>query len=63
MLIKIFILISIYYQISDIRFKEEFDKRFIPNAINIPIDELRDRMSELDLNKNIYIYCLGGVRG
>ncbi|MDO9184940.1 MAG: CoA-disulfide reductase [Bacteroidia bacterium] len=47
----------------DIRSKEEFDKGFIPNAINIPIDELRDRISELDLNKNIYVYCLGGVRG
>ncbi|MES2394705.1 MAG: rhodanese-like domain-containing protein, partial [Bacteroidota bacterium] len=47
----------------DIRSKEEFDKGFIPNAINIPIDELRDRMSELDINKNIYVYCLGGVRG
>jgi NADPH-dependent 2,4-dienoyl-CoA reductase/sulfur reductase-like enzyme/rhodanese-related sulfurtransferase len=47
----------------DIRSKEEFDKGFIPNAINIPIDELRDRMSELDINKNIFVYCLGGVRG
>lgn len=47
----------------DIRSKEEFEKGFIPNAINIPIDELRDRISELDLNKNIYVYCLGGVRG
>lgn len=47
----------------DIRSKEEFDKGFIPNAINIPIDELRDRISELDVNKNIYVYCLGGVRG
>lgn len=47
----------------DIRSKEEFDKGLIPNSINIPIDELRDRISELDLNKNIYVYCLGGVRG
>lgn len=61
MLIKIFILISDI--LLDIRSKEEFDKGFIPNAINIPIDELRDRMSELDINKNIYVYCLGGVRG
>lgn len=47
----------------DIRSKEEFDKGFIPNAINIPIDELRERISELDVNKKIYVYCLGGVRG
>lgn len=47
----------------DVRSKEEFDKGYISNAINIPIDELRDRISELDVNKNIYVYCLGGVRG
>lgn len=55
--------ISVNDILLDIRSKEEFDKGFIPNAINIPIDELRDRISELDLNKNIYVYCLGGVRG
>ncbi|MDP1744520.1 MAG: FAD-dependent oxidoreductase [Bacteroidota bacterium] len=55
--------ISVNDILLDIRSKEEFENGFIPNAINIPIDELRDRMSELDLNKNIYVYCLGGVRG
>lgn len=55
--------ISVSDILLDIRSKEEFEKGFIPNAINIPIDELRDRISELDLNKNIYVYCLGGVRG
>lgn len=55
--------ISLSDILLDIRSKEEFEKGFIPNAINIPIDELRDRISELDVNKNIYVYCLGGVRG
>jgi NADPH-dependent 2,4-dienoyl-CoA reductase/sulfur reductase-like enzyme/rhodanese-related sulfurtransferase len=47
----------------DVRTKEEFEKGYISNAINIPIDEIRERINELDANKNIYIYCLGGLRG
>lgn len=47
----------------DVRSEEEFEKGFIPNAIHIPIDELRERMTELDPSKNIFIYCFGGIRG
>ncbi|WP_270740022.1 FAD-dependent oxidoreductase [Massilioclostridium coli] len=35
----------------------------IPNAINIPLDELRERLSELDPNKKIYVTCRVGLRG
>ncbi len=47
----------------DVRTKEEFEAGYIVNAINIPIDDLRERMHELDQNKKIFIYCLGGLRG
>ncbi len=47
----------------DVRTEKEFNNGFIPNAINIPIDSIRERMSELDKNKNIYIYCQAGLRG
>lgn len=47
----------------DVRSETEFNAGSIPNAINIPIDNLRDRMTELDLNKNIYTYCQAGLRG
>ncbi|NGY38723.1 CoA-disulfide reductase [Flavobacterium sp. XN-5] len=47
----------------DVRSETEFNAGSIPNAINIPIDHLRDRMTELDLNKNIYTYCQAGLRG
>ena len=47
----------------DVRTVEEFEKGHIANAINIPIDALRNRMAELDANKNIYIYCQAGLRG
>ncbi len=47
----------------DVRTKAEFEKGYIPTAINIPVDELRERMNEIDPDKNIYIYCLAGLRG
>lgn len=33
----------------------------IPNAINIPIKELRDRINELPKDKRIYVYCNVGL--
>lgn len=47
----------------DVRTVAEFEKGHIPNAVNIPLDSIRERMSEIDKNKNIYIYCWGGQRG
>ncbi|GIU47308.1 FAD-dependent oxidoreductase [Shewanella algidipiscicola] len=35
----------------------------IDGAINIPVDELRDRMHELPKDKEIVIYCQVGLRG
>lgn len=36
---------------------------FIEGAINIPVDQLRQRMSELPKDKQIIIYCQVGLRG
>ncbi|MBY6198042.1 FAD-dependent oxidoreductase [Vibrio hangzhouensis] len=36
---------------------------FIEGAINIPVDQLRHRMSELPKDKEIVIYCQVGLRG
>lgn len=47
----------------DVRSALEFISGNIPGSINIPIDELRGRLSELDKEKNIYIYCQIGLRG
>lgn len=49
--------------ILDVRTKAEFEEDHIKNAQHIPIDELRSRMTELDKNKSIYIYCQAGLRG
>ena len=47
----------------DVRKPNECEKGMIPNAINIPLDELRDRLDELDKNKTILVYCQAGLRG
>jgi rhodanese-related sulfurtransferase len=47
----------------DVRRDDEFKKGKIGNAINIPVDEIRNRLSEIPKDKNIFIYCEAGLRG
>ena len=47
----------------DVRTEIEFANGHLPQAINIPVDELRQRLSELDKNKLILAYCQVGLRG
>ncbi|MGH4052665.1 MAG: CoA-disulfide reductase [Clostridium sp.] len=47
----------------DVRTEIEFDNGHIDGAINIPLDSLRQRISELDKNKEIIEYCQVGLRG
>lgn len=49
--------------ILDVRKIEECKEGMIQGAINIPLDELRNRLNELDKNKLILIYCQVGLRG
>ncbi|SHI22015.1 DsrE/DsrF/DrsH-like family protein [Desulfosporosinus lacus] len=47
----------------DVRTEEEHNNGHLPGSINIPLDSLRDRMGELDKNKQIIEYCQVGLRG
>lgn len=48
----------------DVRNPSELESvGFIEGAINIPVDQLRDRMNELPKDKEIVIYCQVGLRG
>ena len=47
----------------DVRSKDEYQAGHISSSINIPLDEIRCRLKELPVNKNIYIYCEAGLRG
>ncbi|MDR2921547.1 MAG: CoA-disulfide reductase [Tannerella sp.] len=47
----------------DVRTIHEFNLNHIEGAVNIPVDELRSRLSELPVDKRIIIYCAVGLRG
>jgi len=47
----------------DVRTAEEYNKGTIEGAINIPVDELRNRLSELPKDQKIFIFCQIGLRG
>ncbi|WLR51246.1 CoA-disulfide reductase [Bacillus tianshenii] len=49
--------------IVDVRDPKEFEAGHIPNAINIPLDEIRNRIEEFPADKSIYVYCQVGLRG
>jgi len=48
--------------ILDVRGPDEVTKGTVPGAVNIPVDELRDRLSELPKDKTIHAYCAVGIR-
>lgn len=47
----------------DVRTPDEFSLGSLPGAVNIPLDELRDRIAELPKDKMIYTFCAVGLRG
>jgi NADPH-dependent 2,4-dienoyl-CoA reductase/sulfur reductase-like enzyme/peroxiredoxin family protein/rhodanese-related sulfurtransferase/TusA-related sulfurtransferase len=49
--------------ILDVRKPVEVATGTIPGALNIPLDELRDRIHELPQDKEILVYCQVGLRG
>jgi NADPH-dependent 2,4-dienoyl-CoA reductase/sulfur reductase-like enzyme/rhodanese-related sulfurtransferase len=49
--------------ILDVRTAKEVAKGTIPGAVHIPVDELRDRLAELDPHRELHVYCQVGLRG
>lgn len=47
----------------DVRTSDEFALGTLPGAVNIPLDELRDRLTELPEDRMIYTFCAVGLRG
>lgn len=47
----------------DVRTEDEYSLGSIEGAVNIPLDDLRNRISEVPKDKEIYIFCAVGLRG
>ncbi|MFL0266903.1 CoA-disulfide reductase [Candidatus Clostridium radicumherbarum] len=47
----------------DVRTEMEYNNGHIEGALNIPVDNLRERLNELDKDKEIIEYCQVGLRG
>jgi NADPH-dependent 2,4-dienoyl-CoA reductase/sulfur reductase-like enzyme/rhodanese-related sulfurtransferase len=47
----------------DVRTPEEFSAGHFPEAVNIPVDDLRARIGELPVDRQIAVYCQVGQRG
>ena len=47
----------------DVRTPDEFALGALKGAINIPLDDMRERMKEIPQDKPVYLYCGVGLRG
>lgn len=47
----------------DVRTPDEFSISALDGAINIPLDDMRDRLSEIPSDKPVLLYCGVGLRG
>lgn len=47
----------------DVRTPEESALSAVPRAVNIPLDDLRERMGEIPKDRPIYLFCEVGLRG
>lgn len=50
-------------QIIDTRTPAEFELGTINGAVNIPVDDIRERINEIDKNKPVVVFCAVGLRG
>ncbi len=52
-----------HQKLLDVRTPDEVSAGTIPGAINIPVDDLRDRLGELSKEKEYLVFCRVGLRG
>lgn len=48
------------YTIVDLRAAEDFDKAHVKGAINIPLAQLKDKLSAMSKDKTVVLYCYSG---
>ncbi len=47
----------------DVRMPHEFEAYTITGAVNIPLDELRNQLHEIPVDRPVYLFCEIGLRG
>lgn len=47
----------------DVRTEDEFSLGTIEGAVNIPLDDLRDRIHEIPVDRPVIVFCAIGLRG
>ena len=56
------VLLVIHVVLLDVRTVGEFSRGHIDGFKNIPVDELRERISEIEKGKPVYLICQSGLR-
>ena len=51
------------YFLLDVRTTDEFDAGHLPGAVNIPVEQLRERLDEVPRDQKVAAYCKVGQRG
>jgi rhodanese-related sulfurtransferase len=46
----------------DVRSADEFARRALPGAVNLPLPELLDRVNSLEKTRPVIVYCQSGSR-
>jgi phage shock protein E len=50
------------YLLVDVRTPDEYNSGFIPSAVNIPVQELPEKLPDVDKESLIILYCRSGNR-
>lgn len=50
-------------QVIDVRTEKEYSEGHLENSINVPVDNIRDKLNLIDKNKEVIVYCQAGFRG
>jgi len=48
--------------VVDVRKFSEYQAEHVVDALNIPLDDINDRMSEFPAEEDFYLHCAGGYR-
>ena len=43
--------------VVDVRSPEQYEKEHIPGAVNLPLDQLEEKLDQLPRDKPIVVYC------